>query len=423
MYQAMKELLEELKAEQRSRGQETEQGKNAGGSYDTAVVVTKNKDNGSLDSEELFASLQNKRKDSNEYNRTVNELVGRIQKGWTEILGERTQNKRGTFTMVQGACEIISRDRGTVSGSESIRKENKRTRREIEDGIESWAKENDAWLDEGAIRRNSENGDTFSSGSEARVYLSKDRRTVTKVVNPYVRKDMEIGEFCQDISLFNALFGNTAYKMTGVLRDKDGQFRIVMEQPRIEGDHVNVRQYLNDGYYEKVKEYFEAMGLQASEDKMSFYNDRVFVTDIHHDNVLFVGDEPYVIDADVKLNEKLRKEHFTNKPTFTDTVRFRKGEGGLDGGEGNAAAQGKERTMAEAGERTTGLTPREREEKEVREKRYPAVEKAAKKLNTEVTTHDSVESIDNAEVRRIATIFFPHKKQYLYGALLYCFRV
>ena len=61
----------------------------------------------------------------------------------------------------------------------------------------------------------------FSRGSESRVYLSLDRTTVTKYLDPYQRNDGGLLMALRNISIFNHLFPDAAYRVVGYSRDDD----------------------------------------------------------------------------------------------------------------------------------------------------------------------------------------------------------
>lgn len=270
-------------------------------------------------SEKLFLSLQQKFNDKKEYYDTVDILSKRLSDGRADLYGLHGETEQATPSVVQAGVEIIARDRGGVSGAEGVRQENDARRNEVERAVEDWAKERGYWKEESQIKESSDGGEMYSKGSEAHVYLSKDKQTITKVVDPYVRSKTELADFMENISVYNTLFPYSAYKVTGVTRRSDGKFSIVMEQPRIVGKQVDLQTYLHDGYFEKVKDYFESLGMEMLDDNISFTNGKYYVSDIHYGNVVFSKDgHPYVIDADAKCHGRFRRNNMDGKPFVVD---------------------------------------------------------------------------------------------------------
>lgn len=270
-------------------------------------------------SEKLFLSLQQKFNDKKEYYDTVDILSKRLSDGRADLYGLHGETEQATPSVVQAGIEIIARDRGGVSGAEGVRQENDARRNEVERAVEDWAKERGYWKEESQIKESSDGGEMYSKGSEAHVYLSKDKQTITKVVDPYVRSKTELADFMENISVYNTLFPYSAYKVTGVTRRSDGKFSIVMEQPRIVGKQVDLQTYLHDGYFEKVKDYFESLGMEMLDDNISFTNGKYYVSDIHYGNVVFSKDgHPYVIDADAKYHGRFRRNNMDGKPLVVD---------------------------------------------------------------------------------------------------------
>lgn len=217
-------------------------------------------------SENMFSSLHDKLNDKKEYYDTVDILSERLADGRANLYGLHNEVEQAAPSVVQAGIEIIARDRGGVSGSENVRPENDARRNEVEQAVEEWAKSSGYWKDENEIKGLSDNGEMYSKGSEAHVYLSKDKQTITKIADPYVRSKTELADFMENISVYNTLFPYSAYKVVGVTRRTDGRFCVVMVQPRIVGKQVDLDTYLHDGYFEKVKDYFESMGMEMLDD-------------------------------------------------------------------------------------------------------------------------------------------------------------
>ena len=184
------------------------------------------------------------------------------------------------------------------------------TKEEIERGIEDYAKANDAWFDEKEIAENSQGGSLLAEGGENRVYLSKDGKTVTKVLEPYERNENSMYVALRNIKLFNELFPHSAITVKGFLRDGDGKMRIVTEQPYIQGTNLTRERYEELGVADKVREYFKERGLEdVYGDALEFKNDKYYVRDIHYGNIILdKNGVPQIFDANVTLHKAYEKE-------------------------------------------------------------------------------------------------------------------
>lgn len=275
------------------------------------------KDNES--SENLFVSLQSKQNNRKDYNETVNILSERVADGRADLYGVSPQPGRETQDRVSAAIEIIAADRERQDAQSSVKSDDAELRkRNIEDAVVDWAKENGKYVEETDISKSSL--ENIPEGGEARVYIARDYSKVTKFVDPYVRNN-SIKLCMENTRLFNELFPESAYTVTGVSRDKDGNLRIVMEQPFIDGKtytEPELDEY--DKASEKTKAMFESLGLyDVDGDGLRFKNDKYFVSDIHFGNVVFDADgNPHIIDADVKYYGKYRRDNIEGKPVVVD---------------------------------------------------------------------------------------------------------
>jgi len=166
--------------------------------------------------------------------------------------------------------------------------------------LEDYAKEKGIWLDAGQIAENSEH--KFRSGNEADVYLNKDGKTVTKVID-YSKYSKSPLDFIDNrILLFNKLFNDTPYAIVGFTKTDKG-FSFVVEQPYIKGlplespvitgtvDALLAQQKRVSDY---MAERFgmKPVGLDA------FSDGEITIQDVHLRNVIQGEDgNLYVIDA------------------------------------------------------------------------------------------------------------------------------
>ena len=258
-------------------------------------------------SEDLFLSLPENM--GEEYNEKVNELTKRVLSGRARLGGEDTESGAATLTAALIGAEIISADQGRVRAAASVRQEHdaeESVRAKTEQAVEEWAKSSGFWKSEDDLAKVSHNGQMLTKGGENRVYLSADGKTITKFNNPYKRNEGGLLGALQNIEVFNKLFPEAAYKVVGYTRDKDGNFNIVMEQPFIDGKQYDEDAYYDNGIVDKVIDYFKEIGLEPAEEGVNteFSNEKYYVQDIHHGNVVELKDgSVVVIDANVKLND------------------------------------------------------------------------------------------------------------------------
>lgn len=245
----------------------------------------------------------------------INELAERIVSGRAQIGRENMPGWREALTTAQVGAEIISAERGGISAAISICPvEDRSFRRPVEDAVEDWAKSSGLWFQEEATFKSSFNGEMFSRGSESRVYLSLDRKLVTKYIDPYQRNDGGLFMALRNISIFNHLFPDAAYKVVGYSRDTNDRFRIVVEQPFIFGREYSFEDYLHLGVESRVVNMFAEMGMEPVEgDTTTFANDKYYVKDVHYGNVIEQKDGKLVIiDANATYNEGYKRELFNN---------------------------------------------------------------------------------------------------------------
>ena len=137
---------------------------------------------------------------------------------------------------------------------------------------------------------------------ESAVYLNEEAGKVFKVKNPYAKSAMKSGVQPEDAifehTIHNLLFPETAYTFEGISEDL-GDVRIVLSQQLIRTAKQPTQQQIVDA--------LAARGLFA-EDKYSFGNELVSVTDVEGDNVLLGEDGAvYFIDPIIKFKKPARE--------------------------------------------------------------------------------------------------------------------
>lgn len=314
------------------------------------VVDEKGNKNGDRDrkSDELFLSLQNKK--GKEYYDTVTELARRVAEGresssessFAKNYQERGLSERDTqrdgggrhenIRLVPSAIRIIAQERRRTLeengredrarptgeregnflsnvGSNGYYGKDEKIRDEIDRTILEWAKDNGFYISEDDVRKNSHNGNFYGRGSEARVYLSKDKKTITKFVKYSQLQRDDMGDYVNFVDRYNIVFPETAYQIVGVSRDKAGVARVVVEQPYIEGEPLSFKEWREnqDKYNGIIEQMMEQKGFAPEGDGTSFFNKDLYVSDVHYRNVLYKDGKPIVVDANVRPRSDIEK--------------------------------------------------------------------------------------------------------------------
>lgn len=348
----------------------------------------------SEDSEKLFASLQNKK--GKEYYDTVTELANRVKQGRarTMRLGEEVERK-GMESFPLSVFRLLATSNKNLSGAfrssietrpdtmeeressaETIHSVNLATQK----GIIDWAKENGYKFDESDIKKDSFDGKAWNEdGWESIIYRSKDGKSVIKYTPLSTLYNNPTLRYLDRTMCFNHLFPDTAIDVIGFGYDNDGQFSMVTKQPLIEGktldkyfngDDAKIREYTDNflkelGYTQKT---LNEEGYEADS------NGKFILFDLNKGNIIIDKEgKPHVIDCEVL-------------PVGYDKINSFEIK--------DDAAQGDTRFRNE-GE----MTPEERREERRLDEHRSTVEKAAEKLNTDVTICESIDDVTNAEAR------------------------
>ena len=365
------------------------------------------KDEDKESSQNLYLSLQNKK--GKDYYDTVTEIANRVAKGEARFakLPEEYES-RGVLSIPQaGARAIVSawvRDnkrRGKSIWSSdgmlgaSLTQLGKDGQETCLAKIEEWSRENGYWISEDSY---TSKGYKSAHGDEARVYFVGDK--VVKFVDSrrLHYKEGIIG-YLDRITLLNAVAPDAVSRIIGFSRDKDGKFRVVLEQKKFaktyeyeldaNGDETEngTRQYndwiTNDA--PKIKRQLARRGIKYDIDGAeATYKGEVLLTDLWIANIACDEKGRYhIIDAGAKLIKQ--DENTSDAPILVDNDTIK-----------NSSTDGGIRFRKE----DNTVTPREKEQQKRMEKHRATVQKATEKLNTKTTIHDSVEDIENETVRK-----------------------
>ncbi len=248
----------------------------------------------------------------------------------TQILG-RSLSETSRRSEAYAAASIIARRvQGSVrqsDGTLSVLREfttRTRERRLIERALQQWAQENGWWWNDYASEstlddyRVSEYGEKKAEGSESFVYQSKDGNYVIKAMSA-IASDGDIGELLQKIELYNQIFPDTSLEILGFGKTKDGNFRVILQQPLIKGETISAR--------EAVEALKTQLGTEnnGEEHSQTLFGGKVILKDItnpqNRGNILkSANGNYYVIDADIAFSEEIKAE--LNKDTIDDAIQL-----------------------------------------------------------------------------------------------------
>ncbi|HYE68031.1 MAG TPA: LPD38 domain-containing protein [Anaerovoracaceae bacterium] len=242
---------------------------------------------------------------------------GREDRGSESQAGNRQRERRSG---IESARSIVSPtndgtgNRRTSGDDMGLPRAGKpESAKEQEQLLKEYAQDSGLWLDENAII--SSQAEQLPSGKEAKVYLSKDGKTVTKIINYSVYSTTPSDFIEERLLLFNELFPETAYDITGFTENDKG-FAFVVEQPFIKGQPLSRIATLNvdmPGQQQRVKDFMQERFDMTEDGLDAVGNETIRVMDLHLRNVI-EGDDGnlYVIDAIPEYKEKEGKQPKTN---------------------------------------------------------------------------------------------------------------
>ena len=341
-------------------------------------------------SEELYLSLQNKK--GKEYYDTVTELAermagrtGRKEESVSEGQSQPRETSVGRNTerivgrpksVVHCAAEIIATDTersygngGLQQSERGLERGEKNTlvprekssqsevstagvwenrvsdpvEREISKRIEDWAKQTNHWFDWRSLRTKYDRTKQLGDGTEAEsdVFLSKDGKSVLKVVrNPHALYTSLLGKL-NSIALHNKLFGDVGQTIIGITRTTEtdalgkdvSTIGLLIEQPFVEGKPV-ADAFNNYGeeiaYIDKTmtdlgfkpEKWADNGGYFNGEPETVWRKDDVIVYDTHGNNIFIdKNGKPRLIDCGIETYKDYAKRH-----TIYDSAKAREVE-------------------------------------------------------------------------------------------------
>ena len=160
--------------------------------------------------------------------------------------------------------------------------------------IEQWAKAANLWEDNSEQFLIEEFGPMIAQGAEAKVYYKDGDTSVIKErcsIYSTTQKALDA------IVLHNCLFPETAMKVIGFTRDRDGLMRIVLTQPYVNCLRLATKDEIDDMVAAKgFRDNWKGQGV-------NYISDRLALEDMHPANVFVdvVTGKPICIDCIVKF--------------------------------------------------------------------------------------------------------------------------
>lgn len=178
-----------------------------------------------------------------------------------------------------------------------------------EKAIEDWSRKVGLWTDSVESSLKSTLGEKIAEGGEAKVYDN----------GPTLIKSIGLDYFIQPIlaldriSLHNTYFPETSMSVIGFGRDENGSFKIIVEQPFIEGERVENWE---------IERFMKNMGFELRNPRnWTYATPNIYLSDMHDENVIKSSKGTiFVIDCDIRINIPSLHEggirHLTTEVSF-----------------------------------------------------------------------------------------------------------
>lgn len=176
--------------------------------------------------------------------------------------------------------------------------------------IEKWAKSAGIWFSDIDNTLTKFLGSHIAEGGEAKVYDSGSRMIKSIGLDYYLFPIHALDR----ISLHNTYFPETSLEVIGFGRDENDKFKILVDQPFIEGIKVSE---------DEITFFMEKMGFTLRNPRnWTYSNQEIYLSDVHDENVLKSrSGTMFIIDCDIRLNTPNLKLGGTRE--FSTEIDFR----------------------------------------------------------------------------------------------------
>ncbi len=157
--------------------------------------------------------------------------------------------------------------------------------------IERWAKTVGCWTEVTDEDLPLALGEQIAEGGEAKVYDHGSTLIKAIGLDYFIQPILALDR----ISLHNAYFPETRLTVLGFGRDHNDEFKIIVEQPYIQGAPVSDAE---------IMEYMNHMGfVLRSAKNWTYATPEIYLSDMHDENVLrSVSGTIFVVDCDIRIN-------------------------------------------------------------------------------------------------------------------------
>lgn len=157
--------------------------------------------------------------------------------------------------------------------------------------IEAWAKRVGLWTDNVENVLSQSFGEEIAEGGEAKVYDHGATLVKSIGLDYYILPILALDR----ISLHNAYFPETRLNVIGFGRDVKLNFKIIVEQPFIEGGHISDNE---------IRTFMTNMGFSLINPRSWTYaTPGIYLSDMHDENVIkSEAGSVFVVDCDIRIN-------------------------------------------------------------------------------------------------------------------------
>lgn len=203
-------------------------------------------------------------------------------------------------SLLAGAEDSADTDAGSVSDF----------KREFQQGekqatvIEVWAKKVGLWTDNVEENLSRTLGNEIAEGGEAKVYDHGATLIKSIGLDYYILPILALDR----ISLHNAYFPETRLNVIGFGRDGNQNFKIIVEQPFIEGNHMSD---------DEIRSFMTNMGFSLVNPRnWTYATPEIYLSDMHDENVIKSdAGTVFVVDCDIRINTPELKANGTRSLT------------------------------------------------------------------------------------------------------------
>ena len=158
--------------------------------------------------------------------------------------------------------------------------------------IEKWAKAVGLWIDSVDEQLPKTLGEKIAEGGEAKIYDHGSSLIKSIGLDYFIQPIFALDR----ISLHNTYFPETRLTVLGFGRDKHGEFKIIAEQPYIDGQPVSDNE---------ISVYMKEMGFELKNPRnWTYTTPDIYLSDMHDENVIRSNksDTIFVVDCDIRIN-------------------------------------------------------------------------------------------------------------------------